>query len=63
MNRLSISRCDFCKYRHSCDCDDGSPYPENGCSDFTLDKNTLSNAEQRIFILIDILSGEQDGKY
>ena len=38
VNRMSTSKCDFCRFRHSWDCDDGLPYPENGCKDFTLDK-------------------------
>ena len=46
--------------QHSWDCDDGLPYPENGCEDFVLDKSTLSDEEQRIFILNEILRGEQN---
>lgn len=39
------SKCEHCKYRHSWDCDDGSPYPKNGCSSFQLDTNTLSKEQ------------------
>lgn len=46
--------CDFCKYRYSWGCDDGLPYPENGCEDFALDKSTLSDQEQRMFVLNEI---------
>ena len=60
MNRMSAHKCDFCRYRHSYDCDDGFPYPENGCKDFTLDKNTLSDEEQRMFVLNEILRGEKN---
>lgn len=52
---MSVEKCNFCKYRYSWDCDDGSPYPANGCRDFTLDKNTLSEEEQRAFILNEVL--------
>ena len=51
-------KCDFCLYRHSWDCDDGLPYPENGCEDFILDTNTLSDEEQRMLILLEVLRGE-----
>lgn len=57
---MSVGKCDFCQYRYSWDCDDGSPYPENGCSDFVLDKNTLSDAEQRMLVLNEILRGEKN---
>lgn len=57
---MSTSKCDFCQYRHSWDCDDGLPYPENGCKDFTLDKNTLSDDERRMLVLLEILRGEKD---
>lgn len=60
MNRMNVSKCDFCRYRHSWDCDDGLPYPENGCEDFALDKSTLSDREQRMFVLNEILRGEQN---
>lgn len=57
---MSVGKCDFCRYRHSWDCDDGSAYPENGCRDFMLDKTTLSDEEQRMFVLNEILRGEQN---
>ena len=60
VKRMSGSKCDFCKSRYSWDCDDGSPYPENGCDHFELDKNTLSDEEQRVFVLNDILRGEKE---
>lgn len=50
-----MCKCDFCKFRFSWDCDDGLPYPENGCSDFELDMNTLSEEERRAFVLSEIL--------
>ena len=59
VNRMSVSKCDFCRFRHSWDCDDGSSYPENGCWDFVLDKSTLSDEEQRMLVLFEILRGEQ----
>lgn len=58
---MSISKCDFCRFRYSWDCDDGSPYPENGCEDFVLDKNSLTEEEQRKFVLSKILRGEKNG--
>lgn len=57
---MSVSKCDFCKFRYSWDCDDGLPYPENGCEDFELDKNTLIEKEWRKFILNEILRGSQN---
>ena len=57
---MSICKCDFCQYRHSWDCDDGSPYPENGCESFALDKSTLSDQEQRMVVLHEILWGENN---
>lgn len=39
---MSVSKCNFCKSRYSWDCDDGLPYPENGCEYFSLDSNTLT---------------------
>ena len=61
MNRMNVSKCDFCRYRHSWDCDDGLPYPENGCESFTLDKSTLSDDEQRMLVLCEILRGDKNG--
>ena len=58
MSGMNVSKCDFCKYHHSWDCDDGSPYPENGCESFTLDKSALSDEEQRMLVLGEILRGE-----
>ena len=58
---MSVSKCNFCKSRYSWDCDDGSPYPENGCEHFALDKNSLTEEEQRIFVLSGILRGEKNG--
>lgn len=55
---MKVCKCDFCQYRHSWDCDDGSPYPENGCSSFVLDENTLSEEEQRMLVLLRVLRGE-----
>lgn len=52
---MSVCKCDFCKYRYSWGCDDGLPYPENGCEDFALDKSTLSDQEQRMVVLHEIL--------
>ena len=57
---MSVCKCDFCKYSHSWDCDDGLPYPENGCKYFALDKSTLSNQEQRMVVLHKILKGENN---
>lgn len=57
---MGIRKCDFCRFRHSWDCDDGSPYPENGCEHFVLDKNSLTDEEQRIFVLSGILRGQQN---
>lgn len=50
-----MEKCDFCKYRYSWDCDDGLPYPKNGCGNFSLDENTLTEEEKRMFILSGIL--------
>lgn len=50
-----MEKCDFCKYRYSWDCDDGLPYPKNGCGDFSLDENILTEEEKRMFILSGIL--------
>lgn len=61
VNRMNVSKCDFCRYRHSWDCDDGLPYPENGCESFTLDKSTLSDDEQRMLVLGEILRGDKNG--
>ena len=56
---MGVSKCDFCKFRYSWDCDDGLPYPENGCESFELDKNTLTYEEQRRFMLNVILRCSQ----
>lgn len=50
-----MTKCDFCKYRFSWDCDDGLPYPDNGCKDFVLDENTLTEKEKRLLIIFDII--------
>ena len=55
---MKVCKCDFCQYRHSWDCDDGSSYPENGCSSFVLDKNSLSDEERRMLVLLRVLRGE-----
>ena len=38
--------CDYCKSRHSWDCDDGLPYPRGGCKYFALDLNELTHKQQ-----------------
>ena len=53
-----MRKCDFCKYRYSWDCDDGLPYPDNGCKDFALDENTLTEEEKRLMVIFDIIKGE-----
>lgn len=50
-----MTKCDFCINRHSWDCDDGLPYPDNGCESFTLDKETLTDEEKRLLIIFDII--------
>lgn len=57
---MSVSKCNFCKSRYSWDCDDGLPYPENGCEYFSLDSNTLTEEEQRMVVLNEILRGRQN---
>lgn len=59
INRMNVSKCDFCRYRHSWDCDDESPYPENGCERFALDKSILSDEEKRMLVLSEIFRSEQ----
>ena len=52
---MSVCKCDFCQYRYSWDCDDGRPDPETGCDGFALDKSTLSDEEQRMLVLSEIM--------
>ena len=59
---MNVNKCDFCRYRHSWDCDDGLPYPENGCESFAFDKSALSDDEQRMLVLGEILRGEQNDR-
>lgn len=47
-----MSLCDYCKSRYSWDCDDGLPYPEQGCEDFSLDDSTLSDEQRERIINI-----------
>lgn len=53
-------RCAHCQYRFSWDCDDGLPYPEHGCEDYTLDVNTLSDEQKELLILGALLWGDPD---
>lgn len=39
--------CDHCKSRFTWDCDDGTAYPMGGCSDFSLDWDTLSKKQKK----------------
>lgn len=47
-----MSLCDYCKSRYSWDCDDGLPYPEQGCEAFSLDDSTLSDEQRERIINI-----------
>ena len=38
--------CDYCKSRHSWDCDDGMAYPRGGCESFSLDFDALSRGQK-----------------
>ena len=48
------SKCEHCKYRYSWECDDGLPYPKNGCDSFQLDEDTLSKEQLDVLLLLDI---------
>ena len=50
-----MSKCDHCKYRHSWDCDDGLPYPKNGCENFKLDESTLTKNEKKLFEMFELM--------
>lgn len=50
--------CNHCTYQYSWDCDDGLPYPKNGCEDFKLDFETLTKKQQKA--IRRILSREED---
>ena len=39
--------CDYCKSRHSWNCDDGMAYPRGGCEYFSLDWDALSNEQKK----------------
>lgn len=52
---MENSKCKYCKYRHSWDCDDGWAYPKNGCENFELDKNTLNKNEKKAFEIIELM--------
>ena len=52
--------CDHCTQRHTWDCDDGLPYPKNGCDNFKLDFETLSKRQQKA--IRRILSHKEDDK-
>lgn len=39
--------CEHCVYRNSWECDDGYPYPQKGCDNFTLDFSTLTKKQQK----------------
>lgn len=44
--RCDMSACNYCKYRHSWDCDDGYNRRES-CGEFELDFSTLSNKQKK----------------
>gem|GEM_PF-4177012 len=48
-----MTKCDFCSYRNSYECEEY--HPQNGCEDFSLDQNTLTEEEQRRFIIEGII--------
>lgn len=52
--------CEHCRYRHSWDCDDGLAYPKNGCDNFALDFDTLTDKQKRAIRRILIHEGESD---
>ena len=51
---MRVSKCDFCRFRNSWDCEDYRP--ENGCEDFVLDMGSLTDDEKRMVILRSIPS-------
>ena len=57
---MEVSKCDFCRFRNSWDCEDY--YPKNGCEGFVLDMGTLTDDEKRMMILRNIPTKEEHDK-
>lgn len=59
---MENSKCKYCKYRHSWDCDDGLPYPNEGCENFEIDKSTLTKNEKIWFELVELMKTMGESK-
>lgn len=59
---MEKSKCEYCKYRHSWDCDDGLPYPAGGCENFELDKSTLTKNDKIWFELVEFMKSMGESK-
>lgn len=44
--------CKHCEYRYTFDCDDGLPYPPNGCENFRLDTDTIDFGRKALKLLL-----------